>query len=427
MFGYCEKLEYLNIMNFNTRNVENMKYMFSDCYMLTSLNISHFDTTNVEIILGMFLRCYNLETIILPAFESSLTEIVASLFRDCKKLKNVNLTNFHTPNAVYMFYMFLGCESLEILDLSEFVTSNVEDMDSMFGNCISLTSLNLSNFDTSNTICMDSMFANCSNLQILDFRNIKINESCTFDNFLYNCSNLKYLNLFAINNEYEPFYEELNNYREGNRNITLCINDESKIPNSFNIFKNFVNSKRDCSNNCYAINKLYLPEQFLCVDDCKTYDLVEFNSECIDHCPEGMIISPENKCFILNCPNYYNYNKTKCLDNIPDGYFFFVTEGKTIDKCHSDCERCDKKGTSSNSNCISCKDPTILNEGNCVNSCDKGDFLDIDGIRKCKCENDKCLTCSEQSLSQGLCITCNEDESYYPKLIDIIENKTFID
>ena len=426
MFGYCKNLQYINIQNFDTKNVIDMSYMFSGCYSLSSLNLSNFDTSKVLDFTGMFWKCYNLETLILSEFKNTIAYEFIAVFQGCEKLKYLDLSKFYTPNATYMYYMFQDCESLESLDLSTFNTSRVKDMDSMFLNCKSLTSLNLSNFDTSQMTCMDNMFANCSNLELIDFRNIKINSFCTFDNFLSNCSNLKYLNIFSINDEYESFYDELNYYKDTDINITLCINNETIIPHTFQIFKSLINSKRDCSNKCYPTSKLYLPNEFLCIDDCRTYNLLEYNSECISSCPEGMLISPENKCFKLNCDKYYNYNKTECLEEIPNGYYLNDTKEKTIDKCDSDCEKCDKKGTMNNSNCISCNNPKILKEGNCVNFCDKGDFMDKDGIKKCKCEKEKCLSCSKESLSQELCITCNEDKGYYPKLADIIKNDTFI-
>ena len=38
MFSWCSSLTSLNLLNFNTNNVNNMSYMFDDCSSLTSLN-----------------------------------------------------------------------------------------------------------------------------------------------------------------------------------------------------------------------------------------------------------------------------------------------------------------------------------------------------------------------------------------------------
>ena len=47
MFNDCQSLELLNI-NFNTKNVENMAYMFASCTKLSSLNITMFYINNVN-------------------------------------------------------------------------------------------------------------------------------------------------------------------------------------------------------------------------------------------------------------------------------------------------------------------------------------------------------------------------------------------
>ena len=195
------------------------------------------------------------------------------------------------------------------------------------------------------------------------------------------------------------------------------INDERKIPNTFQAFKSLEKSKRDCSETCYESSKIFYPDEFLCIDNCKDMQLVEYNSECVSSCPEGMIVSSENKCSELICENYYDYEHKNCINDIPKGFFCNSSEAKTIDKCHPDCEICKQKETIDNSNCISCKSPKILKEGNCVDSCTKGVFLD-NGIHKCKCENEKCLSCSEISLSHDLCISCNNELNYYQKLMD---------
>ena len=49
MFGHCLKLkEIKGINNFNTSKVKNMKYMFSECKELEYIDLSNFNTSNVE-------------------------------------------------------------------------------------------------------------------------------------------------------------------------------------------------------------------------------------------------------------------------------------------------------------------------------------------------------------------------------------------
>ena len=59
--------------------------------------------------------------------------------------------------------------------------------------------------------------------------------------------------------------------------------------------------------------------------------------------------------FHLKCKYYYNYPRTSCLEIIPEGFFCNDTENKAIDKCHEDCQTCEKAPTESNSNCLTCR------------------------------------------------------------------------
>ena len=54
MFNKCSSLTFLNLSNFNTKNVTNMEDMFSYCSSLTFLDLSNFDTNNVEDMEDMF-------------------------------------------------------------------------------------------------------------------------------------------------------------------------------------------------------------------------------------------------------------------------------------------------------------------------------------------------------------------------------------
>ncbi len=123
----------LDLSNFDTSNVVNMRNMFCDCEC-TSLDLSSFNTSKV-------------------------TDMEA-MFYCCKSLKELNLSNFDTSKVKNMNSMFYMCFSLEELDLSSFNTSKVTDMGSMFSYCESLKELDISSFDTSNATNVKSMFYN---------------------------------------------------------------------------------------------------------------------------------------------------------------------------------------------------------------------------------------------------------------------------
>ena len=54
MFSGCSSLISLDLSNFNTINVTNMKGMFNECSSLISLDLSNFNTINVIDMFIMF-------------------------------------------------------------------------------------------------------------------------------------------------------------------------------------------------------------------------------------------------------------------------------------------------------------------------------------------------------------------------------------
>ena len=65
-------------------------------------------------------------------------------------------------------------------------------------------------------------------------------------------------------------------------------------------------------------------------------------------------------------------------------------------------------------NCLICNNnKSYVYLGNCYTSCRYGDFIDSNGIKKCKCHRTKCQECTTESLKYDLCVSCNEEEGYY--------------
>jgi surface protein len=57
MFKDCKSLEELDVSNFDTSKVTNMRCMFYNCENLDELDLSDFSTRNVTDMHGMFLNC----------------------------------------------------------------------------------------------------------------------------------------------------------------------------------------------------------------------------------------------------------------------------------------------------------------------------------------------------------------------------------
>ncbi|WP_257000138.1 BspA family leucine-rich repeat surface protein, partial [Listeria monocytogenes] len=92
-------LEALDVSNFNTSSVTNMKTMFNGCNSLEELDLSNFDTSSVT--------------------------TMASMFKDCTALKSLYLDNF--TDAAIMTDMFKGTTSLTYL----FVSHNLSTFTSL--------------------------------------------------------------------------------------------------------------------------------------------------------------------------------------------------------------------------------------------------------------------------------------------------------
>ena len=152
MFSYISSFEDLahvkdlDLSNFDTSKVTNMRYMFPDIYNLTTLDLSNFNTSNVTDMDWMF---YGL-----------------------RKLTSLNLSNFDTSKVTTMHGMFYGDESITTLDLSNFNTSNVTDMYGMFylyngaASSDQLETIYVKNdFDTTKLTNYSYMFANRKKLR----------------------------------------------------------------------------------------------------------------------------------------------------------------------------------------------------------------------------------------------------------------------
>ena len=195
MFNRMTNLATLDLSNFDTSKVTNMRFMFSDIPNLTTLNLSNFDTSNVTNMGAMFRGVSNLTTLNLSNFDTSKVTNMGSMFFHASNLTTLNLSNFDTSKVMYMNSMFSDMYNLTALNLSSFDTSNVIDMAYMFSDMSNLTNLNLSNFDTSKVTDMSGMFSGMSNLTTIDLSNFNTSQVTAMNHMFYDMSNLITLNL----------------------------------------------------------------------------------------------------------------------------------------------------------------------------------------------------------------------------------------
>ena len=374
MFTNCYDLEYLDIRSFNTKNVITMKEMFHHCKQLKSINLVGFSTSKVTNMYGIFYDCESLEYLDLSNFDTSKTTDMQQMFCKCLALKSLNLSSFDTSKVINMNKAFYGCSSLEYLDISSFNTSKVVNMDEMFYNCKTLKSLDLSHFDTSKVQTMNEMFYDCNSLTSLELGNFDTSSVTSMKEMFCNCSSLLSLNLYSFNTTKIQNY--INMFNNLSKSLLYCINNDNNISNSIKS-KISIYNEVNCSELCSNIsNSKFIIEKNKCIIDCSMDDsyFLEYDDICYKSCPKGTYEYYNNTCKKeLICQNYYNYEHKGCLDNIPLGFYLNDTINKTIDKC-----------------------------------------------------NIKCSNCTMDSVKNGLCITCNNNESYYSKFNDNLNINSFI-
>ena len=293
-----------------------------------------------------------------------------------------------------MTWMFGNLNSLRTLDLSNFNTSSVENMLDMFCGCTSLVSLNLNSFDTS-----------------------KIK---TFYGMLYSCNSIIYLNLnsFAIRQDANIEY-----MIPTSDNLLLCYNES--VASKLNTYAN------KCDNNCFKNGYKLAPNKRECLEECDKDSIYKysFNNICFKTCSEISQYLYGTSDYGI----YYNYEKTKCIDDIPDGYYLNDTNEKAIDKCNVKCKTCNDE-SNMNDLCLTCKIennyfPIINNNSiinsyfNCFNYTPSGYYFDNYSLsyKPCYMTCKKCITIGDAYNHQ--CTECIDN--YYLTETNRYQNYTY--
>ena len=175
LFQGCVNLkEIKGLNNIKTSQIVNLENMFHNCENIEYLDLSNFDTRNVYYFNSMFKFCSKLKEIKglykLNAFKASET---VDMFFACKSLASIDISNFNSQNLVNISSMFAYCSNLkEIKGLNNFKSNIIENLNYLFSGCTSLTTIDLTDFNTKNVKTMEGMFNNCINLkEIKGFKN----------------------------------------------------------------------------------------------------------------------------------------------------------------------------------------------------------------------------------------------------------------
>jgi len=238
---------------FDSKNITNMSYMFSNCCYLGTLQLSSFDTKNVTNMHSMFFYCDVIKNIDLSSFDTKNVIDMSYMFCNCFELENINCSSFYTKNVINMNCMFSHCKSLKTIDLSSFDTKNITDMSGMFRCCFCLENIDISSFDTKNVINMSEMFWYCKNLKNLDLSSFETKNVTDMSEMFLNCENLENLDLSSFD--------------------TKNVTDMSEMFYGCRSIKNIDVSSFDTK------NVIYMNKMFCCCESLENLDLSSFDTK----------------------------------------------------------------------------------------------------------------------------------------------------
>jgi len=434
--------------------ITNCNVMFYGLSNITKIDLSKFDSSQVTNMAYMFYGCNNLISIDLSNFNTSSVTNMQSMFEGCSKLISLDLSNFNTSSVTNMQSMFEGYNKLISLDLSNFDTSSVTNMYAMFEGCNNLISLDLSNFDTSSVTNMYAMFEGCNNLISLDLSNFNTSSVNNMQYMFYECSNLISLDLSNFNTSSVTNMKYM--FDDCSEDLIYCINNENnKVDNlieQINKYK-FKNNNK-CSDICFDKNKKIIFDDHTCVINilnCGDIYKYEYKNICYTNsCPKGThnIFNNEYLCTDI-CKKYYNYNKTSCIENIPEGYYLNDSNLKTFDKCNIECKICSLESNKYNS-CIECNNEEgyyekeneekienqyvkcyndilnntfTLNNSNSNEICDYFHYFDENNEHHCTQKNKCPINYRNLIKNKSKCINkCEDDNDYQYKYNNLCFN-----
>lgn len=129
------------------------------------VDIENFKPTTIY---NMFRKCAGLKRIDVDEWDTSAVGDMRNAFMECSSLRSLDLSSWNTASATDMRYMFSYCQAATEIDVRGWNTANVTNMDGVFRACSQLTSVDVNGWDTSKVQSMEYMFAECSSLRSLD-------------------------------------------------------------------------------------------------------------------------------------------------------------------------------------------------------------------------------------------------------------------
>ena len=183
MFYNMQGLTWLDLSNFDTSNVTNMKFMFEGCSNLNSLTLDNWNLSNMteSNMQGMFSSVTWLKKLSLKNWKTptSFTSVIWNRYTWLTaELDWIDVSDWDLSQTTNLNGLFWDNKTHEIRWLDTWDTSNIQNISNMFGWCPNLTSLNLDNWNlsklnitSSNSSAIWGMYSGTPNLKTLSMKN----------------------------------------------------------------------------------------------------------------------------------------------------------------------------------------------------------------------------------------------------------------
>ena len=129
IFGILNNVEVVDISGWDTSNVIDMNFMFSQCTKLKKIiGIENLDVSKLEKANFMFSECKNLVELDLTNWNTMSLQNASYMFYNCSNLKIIkNIENWQLPNIKNVRQMFDKCDKLDV-DLSNWDLTNIKNV-----------------------------------------------------------------------------------------------------------------------------------------------------------------------------------------------------------------------------------------------------------------------------------------------------------
>ena len=487
--GSC--FRYLDLSSFNTANVQTMASMFESSKAL-SLDLSGFNTEKVTSFNGMFSSMTSLVSLQISSFTfkntPDLTHIfyqMAAYLKLCPDDKSIKTLQAQLTEASKTSKCDDPCfdhSTENLFSSGECITdcqastntyqyesecvkscpSGTEEYPVGSYMCVTILDCSKSFYNIDKSDCIDEVPDgyycndltkktiakcpdNCGKCELASV-NLNLCTECNSLLFYYQAQNYDsnsdgYISCFTEaptgyyfdvgEAMYKPCYESCKTCNElGDSSNHKCLSCKDGLidglPNCYEKCPSGELYYFDDSNGFHCVSSCpsdynLVAEREKCTKDCTKESpfLYQYEGDCLDACPEKYHAPNADKICVLalHCDTYYNYEYTACVDEIPEGFYCNNTEAKTIDKCNSKCKTCSLESVSKGL-CNSCNndigyyymeddDQNTDDQKNCINSFPINYFLEVNVYKKCY---KSCKSCDALGdVNEHLCKDCPDD------------------